>query len=154
MTYDTRGERVQREGSPGLFASVLRAAGSGRGDSKILPDFRRRPQAWERLSSEDAALLDFLRHGGKTSELPPEETICKTLALISEKGRLGRLFQVAESEAPRVRAMLGAIAEEPGKNTAAGARLRASLNPLSRFDFGLLTGLSHARSWQAGERAE
>jgi hypothetical protein len=113
----------------------------------------RRPQAWERLSSEDAALLDFLRRGGRTSELPPAETIRKTLALISEKGRLGRLLQVADSEPPRVRAMLGAIAEELGKNAPTRTRLRASLNPLSRFDFGLLTGLSHARSWQARETA-
>ena len=30
-------------------------------------------------------------------------------------------------------------------------RLRASLNPFSRFDFGLLVGLPHARSWQATE---
>lgn len=114
----------------------------------------RRPEAWGRLSSEDAALLDFLRGGGRTSELPPEETVRKTLALISEKGRLGRLLQVADSEPPRVRAMLGAIAEELGKNAGARARLRASLNPLSRFDFGLLTGLCHARSWQARETAD
>jgi hypothetical protein len=114
----------------------------------------RRPEAWERLSSEDAALLDFLRGGGRTSELAPEETIRKTLALMSEKGRLGRLLQVADSEPPRVRAMLGAMAEELGKNAAAQARLRASLNALSRFDFGLLTGLSNARSWQAREAAD
>lgn len=109
----------------------------------------RRPEAWAGLSNTDAALLDFLRRGGKTSELSPEETIRKTLALISEKGRLERLLKVADSEPPRVRALLGAIAEQIGKNAAARARLHASLNPLSRFDFGLLAGLSHARSWQA-----
>lgn len=109
----------------------------------------RRPEAWRGLSNSDAALLDFLRRGGRTSELSPEETIRKTLALISEKGRLARLLKVADSEPPRVRALLGAIAEEIGKNAAARARLRTSLNPLSRFDFGLLARLSHARSWQA-----
>jgi hypothetical protein len=109
----------------------------------------RRPEAWGGLSNSDAALLDFLRRGGRTSELSPEETIRKTLALISEKGRLARLLKVADSEPPRVRALLGAIAEEIGKNAAARARLRTSLNPLSRFDFGLLARLSHARSWQA-----
>jgi hypothetical protein len=96
-----------------------------------------------------SSLLDFLRRGGKTSELSPEETIRKTLALISDKGRLERLLKVADSEPPRVRALLGAIAEQIGKNAAARTRLHASLNPLSRFDFGLLAGLSHARSWQA-----
>lgn len=109
----------------------------------------RRPEAWAGLSDADAALLDFLRRGGRTSELSPEETTRKTLALISQKGRLERLLKVADSEPPRVRALLGAIAEEIGKNAAARARLRASLNPFSRFDFGLLAGLSHAGSWQA-----
>jgi hypothetical protein len=109
----------------------------------------RRPEVWAGLSDADAALLDFLRRGGKTSELSPEETIRKTLALISEKGRLARLLKVADSEPPRVRALLGAIAEQTRKNAATRARLRASLNPLSRFDFGLLAGLSHAKAWQA-----
>ena len=31
-------------------------------------------------------------------------------------------------------------------------RLRASLNPLSRFDFGIFSELVHARRWQAKER--
>jgi hypothetical protein len=109
----------------------------------------RRPEAWAGLSDADAALLDFLRRGGRTSELSPEETTRKTLSLISQKGRLECLLKVADSEPPRVRALLGAIAEEIGKNAAARARLRASLNPFSRFDFGLLAGLSHAGSWQA-----
>lgn len=109
----------------------------------------RRPEAWAGLSDTDAALLDFLRRGGRTSELSPEETVRKTLALFSEKDRFERLLKVADSEPPRVRALLGAIAEEIGKNSAARAHLRASLNPLSRFDFGFLAGLSHARNWQA-----
>ena len=112
----------------------------------------RRPEAWTGLSDGDAALLDFLRRGGRTSELPPEKTVRKTVALVSEKGRLQRLLKVADSEPPRVRAVLGAIAAEVGKNAAARRRLRASLNPLSRFDFGLLAGLSHARNWQARNR--
>ena len=112
----------------------------------------RRPEAWAGLSDADAALLDFLRRGGRTSELSPEETVRKTLALISEKGRLQRLLKIADSEPPRVRALLGAIADEIGKNAGERARLRASLNPLSRFDFGFLAGLSHARKWQAKEK--
>ena len=111
----------------------------------------RRPQAWENLSETDAALLDFLRRGGRTSELPPEETLSRTLALLSEKGRFVRLLKVASTEPPRVRAMLGALGEQLGKKPPALHGLRTSLNPLSRFDFGLLAGLPHARSWQAKE---
>jgi len=111
----------------------------------------RRPEAWAGLSDADAALLDFLRRGGKTSELSPRETVRRTLALISEKSRFERLLKIADSEPPRVRALLGAIGEEIGKKPAALARLRASLNPFSRFDFGRLSGLPHARDWQAKE---
>jgi hypothetical protein len=112
----------------------------------------RRPEAWTGLSAKDAALLDFLRRGAKTSELPPQETIHKTLTLLSEKGRFTRLLKVADSEPPRVRAILGAIGEQLGKSPAALRRLRASLNPFSRFDFGQLSALSRARSWQAKDR--
>ena len=111
----------------------------------------RRPEAWKRLSEHDAALLDFLRRGGKTTELSEEETISRTLRLLKEPGRYERLLRVAASEPPRVRAMLGAIGDEIGTSPATLRRLRASLNPLSRFDFGVLTGLPSARRWQAKE---
>jgi hypothetical protein len=109
----------------------------------------RRPQAWASLFEEDAALLDFLRRGGATSELSPEETIRRTLKFLFGKGRFERLLKVADSEPPRVRAMLGAIGEQIHKNKAVLRRLQDSLNPFSRFDFGVLSGLSHARKWQA-----
>lgn len=109
----------------------------------------RRPQAWAKLSPADAALLDFLRQGAESSELPPDETIQKTLALFSEAGRFQRLIQVAGTEPPRVRAMLGAIGQQLGRSPRTLQRLRASLNPYSRFDFGLLAGLRFALNWQA-----
>jgi hypothetical protein len=112
----------------------------------------RRPAAWAALSETDAALLDFLRRRGGTSELSPAATIRKTIALLSEKGRLDRLLKIADSEPPRVRAMLGAIGEQLGKNPVTLRRLHASLNPFSTFDFGLLAGLPNARKWQAREQ--
>jgi Family of unknown function (DUF6088) len=112
----------------------------------------RRPEAWVGLSERDAALLDFLRRAGRTSELSPEETIRRTIMLFSEKGRFERLLRIAASEPPRVRAMIGAIGQQLGKNRGALRRLGNSLNPFSRFDFGLLAGLRHARDWQARER--
>jgi hypothetical protein len=111
----------------------------------------RRPEAWASLPEADAALLDFLRRGGRTSELSPDDTVRRTLALCREKGRFERLLEVALSEPPRVRAMLGAIGEELGKRRTTLEPLRRSLNPVSRFDFGLLAGLPHARRWQAKE---
>jgi len=71
----------------------------------------RRSEAWASLSESDAALLDFLRRAGRTSELSPEETIRRTIMLFSEKGRFERLLRIAASEPPRVRAMIGAIGQ-------------------------------------------
>jgi hypothetical protein len=113
----------------------------------------RRPAAWRHLSGHDAALLDFLRDGGRTSELSEEDTILRTLRLMKEPGRYERLVRVASTEPPRVRALLGAIGEAIAKSPATLRRLHASLNPLSRFDFGALAGLSSARRWQAKDRA-
>jgi hypothetical protein len=112
----------------------------------------RRPEAWKGLSEADAALLDFLRLGGRTSELTPEDTVKRTLALFREDGRFDRLVKIATAEPPRVRAIMGAIGEEIGEKPSALKRLRSSLNPVSRFDFGILQGLSRARAWQAKER--
>ena len=111
----------------------------------------RRPESWAGLSESDAALLDFLRRGGRFSELSQAETIRKTLALLSEQKRFDRLLRLADSEPPRVRAMLGALGERLGASPNELRRLRASLNPFSRFDFGLLAGLPNARAWQAKE---
>lgn len=111
----------------------------------------RRPEAWAILSETEAALLDFLRRRGETSELPPQETISRLLALFSEKGRFERLLKVSDSEPPRVRAILGAIGECLRKSPKTLQRLRASLNPLSQFDFGVLADLEYAGRWQAKE---
>lgn len=112
----------------------------------------RRPEAWAGISEEDAAMLDFLRRGGKTGELTPEETIRKTLKLLSKKGRLGRLLAVASTEPPRARAILGALGEQLDPSCVAVKHLRESLNPFSKFDFGTFGKLPNAQNWQAKER--
>jgi hypothetical protein len=109
----------------------------------------RRPEAWSGLSEADAALLGFLRNGGQFSELSPDATVQKTLTLLAEGGRFERLAGIGDSEPPRVRAMLGALGEQLGGNPKTLQSLRQSLNPLSRFDFGLLAALPNARAWQA-----
>jgi hypothetical protein len=111
----------------------------------------RRPETWRELSETDAALLDFLRNRGASSELSVEETVNKLLAYFREPDRFERLLKVASSEPPRVRAMLGAIGQQLGQSERLLAALRKGLNPLSRFDFGNLSALEHARKWQAKE---
>jgi len=112
----------------------------------------RRPEAWASLSEMDAALLDFLRRGGTPTELSPEQTVRRTLLLFREARRFERLIKIAGTEPPRVRALIGAIGEELGKKPSALKKLRASLNPLSRFDFGMFATLPTAARWQARRR--
>jgi len=109
----------------------------------------RRPESWKNLSTKDAALLDFLRQGGKTSELSPKETVKQLLKHFDEKHQFERLIQVAESEPPRVRALLGAIGQQIGCKKDTLVTLRRSLNPLSKFNFGNLIALKYAKQWQA-----
>jgi hypothetical protein len=109
----------------------------------------RRPPAWSNLSAEDAALLDLLRRGGSTCELSPADAIERVLALLSEPGRFRTLASVARSEPPRVRALLGALGERIGARAGLLKPIRESLNPLSRFDFGIFSALPNARPWQA-----
>lgn len=111
----------------------------------------RRPESWKELSKKDAALLDFLRQGGKDSELSSQETAYKLLKHFREKGQFERLAQIADSEPPRVRAILGAIGQELRRKKSLLAHLKDSLNPLSKFDFGNLVALKYAKEWQAKE---
>jgi len=111
----------------------------------------RRPEAWASLTEIDAALLDFLRSTGRSSELPANETIGKAQALLAERGRFERLLKIAATEPPRVRAILGALGEQLGKNPRMLRELQDSLNPFSRFDFGIFSALPNARAWQAKE---
>lgn len=47
-----------------------------------------------------------------------------------------------------MRATLGALGQDLGMPESVLAPLRASLNPLSRFDFGSLASLRSAKEWQ------
>ena len=53
-------------------------------------------------------------------------------------------MKVAKHEPPRVRAMLGALGEDLGKDRKLLEALKSSLNPLSRFDFGILAAIESA----------
>ena len=119
------------------------------GDQTVI--HTRRPEAWKSLSETDVAMLDFLRRGGRTSELSPDATIKKTIALLSEPGRFRRFLKIAQTEPPRVRAMLGALGAQLGQPAEALRKLQLSLNPYSRFDFGVFARLPLAHEWQAKE---
>lgn len=111
----------------------------------------RRPESWRSLTETEAALLDFLRNRGESSELTSEETVGKLLEYFQDRKLYNKLLKIAPAEPPRVRAMLGAIGQQLGLPAARLAELRRSLNPLSRFEFGQLIALTHAKEWQAKE---
>ncbi len=108
-----------------------------------------RPSQRANLPMEDGAILETLRESARSSDLSPEETASRLLRLLADHERFRRLAIVALTEPPRVRAMLGALGEELKMPPPPLNRLRKSLNPLSRFDFGSLSSLRYARDWQA-----
>lgn len=117
---------------------------------------RRRARA-EPLPGKDAALLEFLRDRGRHGEVGAGETYDRVRAMLldgiptasARPARLRCLRDAALVEPPRVRAMLGALMQWSGLPESLWRPLRESLNPLSRFDFGLFRELSNAREWQA-----
>ena len=114
--------------------------------------YTRRPDTWADLTQQEAAIFDFLRRGGRTSELSPEDTVRRITKLLSESNTFTRLAHVALREPPRVRAILGALGERMDADKKVVARLKKSLNPLSRFDFGIFSDVANARQWQAKRR--
>lgn len=108
----------------------------------------RRPASRFELDGDDGALLELLRDRARFSDLSPEETARRLIAMLSDPERFERLAAAAQSEPPRVRAMLGALGERAGMPGETLKLLHASLNPLSRFDFGVLRVLPNAREWQ------
>lgn len=108
-----------------------------------------RPAQRARLSPEDGAVLEILRERARSSDLSDTETIRRLRRELSDEQRFRRLASVAIAEPPRVRAMLGALGQELDMPQSLLDRLKRSLNPLSRYDFGVLSALRHARDWQA-----
>jgi hypothetical protein len=135
-----------------LATTALSLPNLGAGGKAVV--HTRRPASWCSLSETDAALLDVLRNRAAHSDLSPEETTEKLLEYFGEPGRFDRIRMIAASEPPRVRAMLGAIGQQLGQPLHKLTVLRKELNPLSRFDFGILTALVHAKEWQARERPD
>lgn len=109
----------------------------------------RRPPSRANLDASDGALLELLRDRARYSDLSPEDTADRLVRMLSDDTRFERLAKAALGEPPRVRAMLGALGERAGAPAEALQSLRGSLNPLTKFDFGVLRALPNAKDWQA-----
>ncbi len=109
----------------------------------------RRPRNRDHLTDKESAILEVLRDRARTSDLGAEATCARLLDILNDQRSFERLSKAALDEPPRVRAMLGAAGEQLGMNPRLLKQLRASLNPLSRYDFGTLKCLPAAGDWQA-----
>lgn len=110
---------------------------------------RRRGTNRKGLSPVESAFLEVLREIDNASDLSPMETANLLSRVVSGSSNPNRLLAAALSEPPRVRAMVGALAESTDVSSLASSRLRKSLNPTSRYDFGPLSDLPNATKWQA-----
>lgn len=108
-----------------------------------------RPATRGALSPEDGALMELLRERARSSDMPPDETVQRLITFVRAPKDFARLSAAGLAEPPRVRAMLGALGQQAGAAPKSLEPLRMSLNPLSRFDFGMLRALEHAKEWQA-----
>ena len=128
------------------YASSAAAAPSALVDAHVRT---RRPRNRENLSERESALLELLRDRARTSDLGAADTCARLLDMLDDPRAFARLTKAAADEPPRVRAMLGAAGEQLGMDERLLKQLRASLNPLSRYDFGTLRCLPTAARWQA-----
>lgn len=112
----------------------------------------RRTASPHRLPAVEGALLEFIRARGETAETSSTESIRRLRELLTSQltaSRLRGLREAALAEPPRVRAILGALLAHAEMPESLWEPLKTSLNPLTRFDFGLFSELPNAREWQA-----
>jgi hypothetical protein len=101
------------------------------------------------LTAPEAALLEVLRDLDRYTDLSPTDTVERLEVVVQSPESRRRLLRAAIGEPPRVRAMVGALAEHSGASESELHRLRSSLNPTSRFEFGPLKELPAAKGWRA-----
>ena len=127
----TRGRRVRRDAMPGI---------------RILE----RSIARKSLTADENAFLEVLRDPVNLIELSPVDACGHAVELLrSGRIELRRILPALWDEPPRVRAIVGALADRAGAGGDDLKRIRGLINGRSRFDFGPFSALPTARSWGA-----
>jgi len=101
------------------------------------------------LTDREGALLEVLRDRASTADLDVGAIKRRLAPLLKARDGFARLRNAALHEPPRVRAMLGALAEDSGVPTKHLTGLKRTLSPYSTYDFGRLKALRSADEWQA-----
>jgi hypothetical protein len=101
------------------------------------------------IHDEERTALDSLRDIDKIPDTTPAKTISRMIHLVRHgQFDFDRLARFALAEPPRVRALLGAIGEEAGVDSAILRPLRRSLNPLSAYRIaGAVSALPNSKEW-------
>lgn len=131
--------------SGGEFATTRASQPKALAKSRVLTG---RDRSRDALTQEEGALLEVLRDGANTADLDLGAITRRVRRVIRGPGAFPRLRTAAMREPPRVRAILGALAEDAGIPTKRLTTLRRSLSPYSRYDFGRLSQLRNAADWQ------
>ncbi|TRU02998.1 MAG: hypothetical protein EWV60_23150 [Microcystis sp. Msp_OC_L_20101000_S702] len=86
------------------------------------------------------------------AETTSEESFRRLRSLLRDQLQMNRLRELREAalgEPPRVRAILGALLEFAELPESLWRPLKDSLNPLTKFEFGLFSELPNAEEWQS-----
>ena len=92
--------------------------------------------------------LDAIRNIHRIPDTTAQDALAKVIQLI-QSGRLdiGKLLHYGQQEPPRVRALLGAIAQHCGYDGIRLTKTRNSLNPVTKYKLGLGQALPTAQNW-------
>jgi hypothetical protein len=99
-------------------------------------------------SQQDVWLLDAIRNLKHVPDSTPTDALMRIMGQLRAAPRsMKRLLRFAQGEPPRVRALLGAMAEQVGYGGPELGRLQKSLNPLTKFHIGVSSVLSNSQAW-------
>ncbi len=96
----------------------------------------------------DFALIQSLRDIKKVPDASVQDTILKIQQMLkADKDRLDLLIDYAKHEPPRVKALVGALAQSLKHHTPQLDKLKKSLNPLTKYKLGIAQILPSALNW-------
>jgi Family of unknown function (DUF6088) len=99
-------------------------------------------------TEQDVWLLDAIRNLKHAPDVSPNDAIEKIIYKLSLASKtLKRLLRFTLGEPPRVRAVMGAIADHLGYQGREIELVKRSLNPLTRYKLGIASTLPTASTW-------
>jgi hypothetical protein len=99
-------------------------------------------------TQDDIWILDSIRNLKHVPDSTPARAVAKIMMNFRDSRRpLKPLLRFAQGEPPRVRAVMGAIAEQLGYHGPETRTLKKSLNSLTKFHIGIASVLPNAAFW-------